>query len=157
MPAIISICYTPDGIERQPQDFYARVPIGEAHLLEAYGIEGDRKGGHPVRQLNVMSREVLNSLAEQGLKTGIGQMGEQIVLDGFDVADLKPGDQVRIGDHAVIEIGEKRNGCPRFQHIQAHDPAALKGQLGVMARVITSGAIKVGDPVRVISYAAEAK
>jgi MOSC domain-containing protein YiiM len=150
MPSIKSIVYTPKGSPRKSEDAYVRVPINETRLIEKHGIEGDRKGGSPKRQLNVMSFETVKTLKADGLKTAPGQLGEQIVLEGVDVDNLPSGTLLQLGD-AVIEILERRNGCDRFQHIQSKNPKTLAGRMGVMARVIKSGAIKVGDPVAQVS------
>ncbi len=150
MAQIHSIVHTPEDSPRHSPDAFVRVPLQEAALVIDYGIYGDRKGGSPNRQLNIMSRETLDALGTQGLKTAPGEMGEQIVIDGFDVADLNPGDRVQLGD-AVIEVVSFRNGCDRFQHIQAVDPKTLTRKLGIMARVVEGGAIRVGAPVRVVA------
>jgi len=151
MPAIVSITYTPHDAPRKSEDVYVRIPVKSAQLIADYGIEGDRKGGSPKRQLNIMSRETLDALSQNGLKIAPGQMGEQLIVSGMDVAALNPGDRVQMGDSAVIEVMEMRNGCARFEQIQGHDPKTLKGQLGIIARVVTSGTIKIGDGVRVLT------
>ena len=102
MSAITSIVYTPANVERHPADFYARVPLQEATLSVKNGIEGDLKGKQPDRQLNVMTREVLDQLTAEGFQTAPGEMGEQIVVSGLDMNTLSAGDQVQIGDEARI-------------------------------------------------------
>lgn len=154
MARVGSIVYTPKGSPRLTPEYYVRVPLQEAALVIGHGIEGDRKGGNPNRQLNIMSQSTVDALKAQGLKTAPGELGEQIVIDGFDVADLNPGDRVRLGD-AVIEVISFRTGCDRFEHIQSTDPKTLARKLGIMARVVESGAIRVGAPVKVASYASE--
>lgn len=151
MAQIASIVYTPKGSPTFTPEYYVRVPLQEAALVIDHGIDGDRKGGNPNRQLNIMSRSTVDALRGMGLKTAPGELGEQIVIDGFDVADLNPGDRVQLGD-AVIEVVSFRTGCERFEHIQSTDPKTLVRKLGIMARVIESGAIRVGAPVRVVAY-----
>jgi MOSC domain-containing protein YiiM len=150
MPKLHSITYTPHGAPRKSQDAFVRLAANGAQLIQGYGIDGDRKGGSPKRQINIMSLSTLEALSGDGLKVAPGQMGEQLIIDGFDVGDLKAGDRVQIGASAIIEVTEFRSGCDRFQQIQGHDPAQLKGRLGIMARVVTSGTITIGDAVRVI-------
>jgi MOSC domain-containing protein YiiM len=150
MSEIYSIVYTPANVERHPQDFYARVPLQEATLTVKRGIEGDLKGGHPDRQLNVMSYETLQQLAAEGFQTAPGQMGEQLTLKGLDVNALNPGDQIQLGDEARIEIVKARTGCERFEHIQGKSPSLVQGRMGQMAKVVAGGVIRVGDPVKVL-------
>ncbi|MBI5668333.1 MAG: MOSC domain-containing protein [Chloroflexi bacterium] len=149
MTQIASIVYKPQG-QRDPEDAYLRVDTDEAVLVAGYGIENDAKGGHPKRNLNVMSYETLTNLRSQGFYTEPGQMGEQLVIHRLDVDNLPPGTRVQLGSSAVIEVVEQRRGCARFSHIQGKSLDLVDGKMGVMAVVISSGPIRVGDPVRVL-------
>ena len=131
-------------------DHYLRVPLDSAHLVVGYGIEGDRKGGHPRRNLNIMSFETLEALRKEGFSTQPGQMGEQIVIQGLDVGNLVAGDRFLIGDHACVEVVDQRTGCQRFEHIQGHSQHEAAGRMGVMAKVVADGMIAVGDPVKLL-------
>lgn len=146
---IVSIAYKPEGIEPQPPDFYARVPVETANLVVGRGIEGDRKGHHPKRQLNIMAAETIAQLTTEGYQTAPGQLGEQIVISGLTIETLPIGTVLEIGDSACVEIFEMRNGCDRFQHIQGHPKALTVGRLGAIGGVVTAGTIRVGDPVKV--------
>jgi MOSC domain-containing protein YiiM len=145
---VVSIVYRPNDSGR-PQDRYAREPVERARLVESQGIEGDHKGGSGDRQLNVMRAESLAELAAEGFRTGPGEMGEQIVAAGLPADALAAGARLKLGG-AVIEIGIPRTGCARFETIQGKPRQAAKGRLGVMARVVTGGAVAVGDPVEVV-------
>jgi MOSC domain-containing protein YiiM len=73
-------------------------------------------------------------------------MGEQIVLEGVAVDELRGGDRIRLGDEAVVEVTIPRTGCKRFERIQGFAPAHAAGRLGVMAVVVRGGRIAVGSP-----------
>jgi MOSC domain-containing protein YiiM len=148
MPTLTSIVYSPDDGTPDPADHYFRVPLDLAALTTKGGIKGDRKGRNPDRQLNVMGAATLARLAAQGFQTGPGQMGEQLVLEGLDVDALAPGDQVQLGPSAVIEVVKARTGCDRFEHIQGLPRTSAR--LGVMARVVAAGEVRVGDAVQVV-------
>jgi MOSC domain-containing protein YiiM len=153
MPHVVSICYTPAGVERKPADHFARVVVAEAVLVEDFGIDGDAKGGSDKhgtnkRQLNVMFAETMAGLRAEGFKTDPGELGEQIVVAGVDEATLTPGTRLALGESAVIEVTMPRTGCDRFEHIQGKPRATAKGRLGVMARVVAGGVVRAGDPVR---------
>jgi MOSC domain-containing protein YiiM len=147
MGEIVSIVYKPQQVDFTPLDHFARVPLEKALLLEQYGIQGDRKGGHPQRQLNIMAQESLDVLCAAGFCVEPGQMGEQIILRGVDVDDLQPGDQLRLGSSSVVEVTEKRTGCTRFERIQGFPSAQAAGRMGIMAKVLNTGQIFVGDKV----------
>lgn len=150
MISITSIVYKPEGIVSDEGEHYLRIPINSAHLIAGYGIEGDRKGGNPRRNLNIMSFETLEALHQEGFSTLPGQMGEQIVIQGLDVGNLSEGDRLQFGDHACIEVVNHRTGCQRFEHIQGKTPQQAAGRMGVMAKVVADGMIALGDPVKLL-------
>ena len=152
MSEIYSIVYKPQNLPDQPSEHYTRVPLQTAALIENHGIEGDRKGGNPKRQLNIMTLEVLAELGKEGFTVEPGRMGEQIIVSGLNMNDLVEGDQVQLGD-AVIEVVSYRTGCDRFKALQSKDPTDAKGRLGVMAKVVSGGQISVGDAVKVLENA----
>lgn len=145
---VTSIVYKPAGTVSDTADHYLRTPLKSAKLIAGQGIEGDRKGGNPKRNLNIMSSETLEALRKEGFSTLPGQMGEQIVIQGLDVGDLRQGDRLQIGDHACVEVVSHRTGCQRFEHIQGKSPQQAAGRMGIMAKVIADGMIAVGDPVK---------
>ncbi len=150
MTQIASIVYTPIG-QQEPENDYLRVDLDDANLIAGHGLEGDSHAGHnPDRQLNIMSYETLTNLRVQGFYTEPGQMGEQIVIHQLDVDNLPAGARVQLGKDAIIEVVKPRTGCEKFERIQKKSRQLVQGQMGVMARVITSGKISVGDPVRVL-------
>jgi molybdopterin adenylyltransferase len=150
MISITSIVYKPESADSDPEDHYIRIPLNSANLVAGYGIEGDRKGGNPKRNLNIMSYETLETLREDGFSTLPGQMGEQIVIQGIDVGKLAEGAQLQIGDQALVEVVSHRTGCERFEGIQGKSPKLAAGRMGVMAKVITGGKIAVGDAVKLL-------
>ncbi len=126
--------------------------LERADLVTSGGIRGDRKGRHPKRQLNVMGRETLDALGAEGLRTGPGEMGEQLVIAGLvePLETLASGTRLQLGEQAVIELVEARTGCDRFETIQGRPATQVAGRLGVMARVVRDGAIARGDSVQVL-------
>ena len=99
---VVSIVYTPSDIPPKPADHYARVLVVSITLIANRGIDGDRKGNGRDRHLNIMSAETLEQLRGEGLKTGPGQMGEQIVVAGIAIDLLAPGSRLKIGDEVVV-------------------------------------------------------
>jgi MOSC domain-containing protein YiiM len=151
MATIVSIAYTRPGENPRPEDHYARTPFLGATLIADKGIVGDRKGKGGKRQLNLMSAATLGELATEGFKTGPGEMGEQIAIEGLDVNRLSAGARLRLGSEAVVEVNEPRTGCDRFERIQGKFKGLVSGRLGVMARVVQGGSIAVGDEVTLVS------
>lgn len=151
MAQIHSICWQKTASEHVEPYRFSREPIQNASLREGHGIEGDKKAGHnPDRQLNIMSFETLEGLATEGFRTTPGEMGEQIVVSGLDINGLEAGTQVQFGNEAVIEIVKPRTGCEWFELVQGKSPKVAAGRMGMMAKVVKSGAIKVGDSIKVL-------
>lgn len=152
MPDLVSIVYKPEN-QSDPADHYLRVPLQTAQLLVGQGIEGDAKGRAAQRQLNVMTWETVEQLRAEGYKTAPGELGEQLVLRGVDVATLAAGTRLGLGPTAQIEIIKFRTGCDRFEHIQGFARARSAHRIGIIATVVASGPIRVGDPVVVLQPA----
>ena len=151
MSEVYSLVYQPAPSEQVEPYHYNRVPVEQVTLVAGHGIDGDLKAGHhPDRHLNVMSYEVQQELGAEGFKSGSGELGEQIALRGLDVRTLSAGDRVQLGDTAVIEIVKPRTGCDWFELIQGKKREEAANRLGVMARVLEGGVVKVGDVVRVV-------
>ncbi len=155
MSELVSIVYKPQGAAPL-EEGYTRIPLPQARLEVAQGIEGDAKGGgSPNRQLNVMSARSLEQLTQEGFQTAPGQMGEQLIVAEMDIDALPLGTHLRIGEQACVELTEPRTGCGKFERYQEKRREDAAGRLGMMARVVTSGVIAVGDPVQVISTEAQ--
>lgn len=154
MAEIYSLVYRPE--KEHPADHYLRVPLESARLVIGRGIEGDQNGkGNPDRQLNVMSYETLLALGGEGFKAQPGELGEQIILRGLDVNALEAGARIQLGGDAVIEIIKPRTGCERFEAIQGKPRTDAANRLGMMARVVTGGVVKVGDTVKALEVVAQ--
>lgn len=152
MAAIYSLVYRPS--DEHPADHYARTSLYSARLIAGHGIEGDLNGGgHPDRNLNIMSYETLERLKGEGFSTQPGEMGEQVIVRGLDVNVLPAGTRLKFGENAVIEVVKPRTGCDRFEAIQGKPSTAAAGRMGVMARVITGGDVRSGDSVSVLETA----
>lgn len=146
MPHVVSIVHTPRAAAGKPQGHFVRLPLDRATLVVNGGIEADSKGRPGRRQLNVMAAEVVEELRGEGFKTAPGELGEQVVVAGLPPAAMAPGARLRLGD-AVIEVTLPRTGCGRFESIQGKPKSSVVGRLGVMARVVAGGDIRVGDEV----------
>ena len=151
---IFSITYKPLNATLETAGFL-RVAVDCATLITGYGIEGDRKGGHPKRQINLMGKSTLDALATRGYKTAPGAMGEQMIVNGIEVDDLPVGTVIQLGHSARVEVTQQRAGCPKFESTQNCSTQETVGQMGVMVRVLSDGQVHLGDPVHIRSEIAE--
>jgi MOSC domain-containing protein YiiM len=152
MITVKSIVYKPKGEKlSSAESGYVRRSMDQAALIEGYGIEGDRKGGNPNRNLNVMDDLTQAELASEGYPTGTGVLGENIILSGIDLRTLPEGTQLQLGDEAVIRLGAPRVPCEQLTPLDERMPESVHGRVGWMCRVVKSGRIKVGDPVAIVT------
>lgn len=152
-------------IVRRP-DIDAREVLAEGMLNAAEGLEGDtwsKRGSsrtpdgtaHPDMQLNLMNARVIEAVAGNMKRWPLA--GDQLYVD-FDLsaANVPPGTRLSIGETIVEITPQPHTGCGKFSARFGLD--ALKfvnsaqgrvmGLRGVNARVIQSGRVRVGDPVR---------
>lgn len=151
MSEVYSLVYQPGPSEHVEPYHYNRVLVQQVNLIARHGIEGDYKSGRsPNRQVNLMSYEVVQELVAEGFKAQPGELGEQMVISGLDVRTLDAGDRLQLGESAVLEIVKPRTGCDWFEEIQGRSKQETVNRLGVLARVLVSGVVNVGDSVRVM-------
>ena len=93
------------------------------------------------RQILMLSGSILNEFNLQP-----GSLYENMIVDGFDVMSLSFGQQLRVGD-AVLEVTMPCEPCVQMDRVRNGLKSALDGKRGMFARVVTTGAIRVGDPV----------
>jgi len=150
MSKIYSIVYQPEDKKYDDRMVdYIREPLQQATLVADHGIEGDAKAGrNRSRQLNIVSLEWLEEQKTKGYRTNPGEFGEQIIVQDMAVEKLSPGDRLQLGDSATIEITKPRTGCERLEAAQGRSNEAFGGLIGMMAKVVAGGDIRVGSIVR---------
>ncbi len=110
-----------------------------------WGIQGDAHARRDSsRQVLLMDLETLEALALTP-----GMVRENITLRGLPLSQLRPGDRLQIGE-ALLEITQPCNPCARMDEIRPGLREALRGRRGMLARVLQSGWIRCGDPVRLL-------
>lgn len=115
-------------------------------LIGDLGIEGDanaRPGSK--RQVLMIPAETLDAL---GLQPGDAK--ENIVTRGIDLHDLPRGTVLRIGD-ARLELTFACAPCKHLDDVRAGLSADIRGQRGMLFRVLDGGEIAVGDDVAVVT------
>ena len=115
-------------------------------LIGDLGIEGDanaRPGSK--RQVLIISAEALDAL---GLQPGDAR--ENIVTRGIDLDDLPRGTVIRVGS-ARLELTFACAPCKHLDDVRSGLSAEIRGQRGMLFRVLDGGEIAVGDDVAVVT------
>jgi len=130
--------------------------VNEVQVVEGKGILGEprffgrngRDGQPSKRQVSLIEREQLDAHAATfGLaEISPGTIRSNIETSGVELGALLDR-RVRIGD-AVLHIYEARTGCEKMDRIcNGLREASGGGKLGVLAQVVKSGNIRVGDEI----------
>lgn len=125
-----------------------RAPMQQKESLRAIadlGLEGDlhAKQGS-ARQVLFMDEE---TLATFGLSAG--RVRENITTRGIELKTLAAGTRLRVGG-AVLEITKSCTPCEFIEDIRPGLRAEMEGQRGMLARVVESGEMRVGDVIEVL-------
>jgi len=145
-------------------------------LLAGIGVEGDAHSGLTVRhrsrvardaaapnlrQVHLIHAELFEELEQQGFSVRPGEIGENVTTQGIDLLGLSRGTRLRLGQEVLIEITGLRNPCYQIDtNIGQGAMAATLGRAadgslirkaGVMAVVIESGTVRVGEGIAIES------
>ena len=127
-------------------------PVDSATFIEGFGIEGDRhavkSGARTVRQVLLMDEDTL-----EGFGLGIGQVRENVTVRGIDLHQVAAGQRLALGDDVVVEITQFCAPCERMDEVRPGLREELFEQRGMLATVISGGAVNVGDQVQVVESA----
>jgi MOSC domain-containing protein YiiM len=162
------------AVSRSATYTFSKVNQTSIELIAGLGVEGDAHMGEKVkhrsrvaadptqpnlRQVHLIHAELHDALRAAGFNVLAGQMGENITTRDLDLLGLPRGTRLHIGSQAVVEVTGLRNPCLQLDRLQSGLMAAVldrddQGNLirkaGVMGVVLTSGAVQVGDPIRLV-------
>jgi MOSC domain-containing protein YiiM len=130
------------GIWRSPKRRDAMEPLETARVYENEGVEGcaHRRGG---------KRNVLFVAAEDLEDLGVepGAVKENFTVRGAEVMKWPLGQRLGIGD-AEFEVSMICDPCELMNTIRPGLLAEIDGRRGMLARVLKTGRVSVGDEVR---------
>jgi MOSC domain-containing protein YiiM len=118
----------------------------EVEAVADHGFADDahaRPGG--ARQVLLMDSETLRALAVKP-----GAVKENITTLGLNLQALAAGMRLRIGK-VTLEITKPCTPCDNMNRIRPGLRQELEGRRGMLARVLTGGKIRVGDPIEIIA------
>ena len=82
----------------------------QAELKEKWGIVGDAHAGDWHRQVSLLSQEKIEEFRSKGADIAYGDFGENLVVEGFDLAALPTGTRLKIGS-VVLEVTQIGKEC----------------------------------------------
>jgi MOSC domain-containing protein YiiM len=118
--------------------------LERARVLENEGVEGcaHRRGG---------KRNVLFVAAEdlESLDVAPGAVKENFTVRGAEVMKWPVGQRLEIGG-AEFEVSMVCDPCENMEKIRPGLQAELEGKRGMLARVLRTGDVAVGDEIRLL-------
>ncbi len=143
MGKIIAVCRSSEKGTRKEN-------IGQAWLLENYGLEHDAHAGPWHRQVSLLAAEQIEAFRARGAQVLYGDFGENLVVEGYDLKTLPIGTRLQCGTIClqVTQIGKHcHQGCAIYQ--QMGD--CIMPREGIFACVVRGGQITVGDEIHVVN------
>jgi len=113
--------------------------VPQVTAVAGKGLEGDIAYGRSRRQVLLVDQATLEAFDLQP-----GQLRENITLTGLNLPHLATGTRIQIGE-AVLEV---TGDCAPCDHIEAIRPGlreAIRGQRGLLARILAGGKIGLSD------------
>jgi MOSC domain-containing protein YiiM len=151
---------------------FSKVVCSAITLIAGEGVEGDAHRGVTVkhrsrvkvdptqpnlRQVHLISIEIIEALQQSGFDVGPAVMGENITTRRIDLLSLPRDTLLKIGE-TQIQITGLRNPCGQLDGHQKGLTAALldkadNGELirkaGIMGIVLQGGQIQPGDKIEI--------
>ena len=161
------------GLARDDLHRVSKQPCDRIRLVAGLGIEGDAHAGLTMqhrsrwvkqravpnlRQVHVIHAELFEELAAKGFAIAPARMGENVTTSGIDLLGLSTGTRLKLGDAAVIELTGLRNPCFKLNALapglmdavlEKEPGKTLIRKAGVMAVVVTSGEVNIGDAIAI--------
>jgi MOSC domain-containing protein YiiM len=136
------------GIWRSPKRREPMEPLESARVFENEGVEGcaHRRGGK--RNVLFVAVEDLDALG-----VAPGAVKENFTVRGAELMKWPIGQRLAIGD-AEFEVSMVCDPCDLMETIRPGLLAEIDGRRGMLARVLKSGQVTVGDPIVVLPVAA---
>lgn len=111
-----------------------------------------KRGKPNMRHVSIIENEMIeiHKLTLNSNKITCANVRSNVVTTGINLVNLV-GRTVMIGDRAIVRFSNKRDPCYKMDHVhKGLMKEMLNGNQGVVAEIVVSGDIKIGDIIRVI-------
>ncbi len=140
MPAkIVALCI---GREKGT----SKTPVPKIEIRENFGIVGDVHAGAGDRQVSLLDWESLVRMRRLGLEVSAGDFAENITIWGVRLKELPVGTRLAIGG-VLLELTGIGRSCQGPCVAPRNCPPQTEG---AFARVLSGGALRSGDTVKII-------
>lgn len=154
----------PSGSRHVPVTAIDKRPVDGPVVVFEQGLECDYvcdTGNHggPDRAVYLYGQTEADRWAgELGRPLPYGWFGENLRVEGFEPTDAVIGTRLRIGEQVELEITAGRVPCGVFGFVREQarwvKRFTERGDVGAFTRVLVPGALRAGDPIRVVEVPA---
>ena len=141
MGKILAICTS-------PRRGTVKTAVPSAVLTPEWGIVGDAHGGNWHRQVSMLSAEKIEAFRKK-VWVDYGAFGENLVVEGFDLATLPVPSFFAIGD-AVLEMTQIGKECHSDCAIKQAVGRCVMPTEGIFAVVVREGVVRPGDEIEIL-------
>ncbi|MFX1255382.1 MAG: MOSC domain-containing protein [Promethearchaeota archaeon] len=123
--------------------------IGEARLIENYGIENDAHASSKWhRQVSLLATESMKKMQERlpDKQITYGSFGENLNVEGINLHILPLGTLLKVGE-TLLEVTQIGKECHTPCAIGRATGYCVMPEEGIFTRILKGGTIKVGDSV----------
>jgi len=130
-----------------------KTSIEKANLIEGFGLEGDVHAEPGIRQISLLAIESImrqlecSKVKKKDVVLGPGDFAENITTEGLDLAQLKIGDRLNIGERVILEISKIGKECHKYCAIYYKIGDCIMPREGIFAKVLKGGEIAVGERI----------
>jgi len=118
--------------------------LERARAVAGHGFEGCAHANPPRREVLFASTDHLDAVGVEP-----GAIRENVTVAGADVQSWPVGQRLRAGE-AVFEITMVCDPCHKMDELREGLRSELDGRRGMLARVVESGDVAVGDELELL-------
>jgi len=133
-----------------------KLPVKEGYLKEGWGLLGDAHSGRWHRQVSFLPWESIKSQNEcprikksENERFKPGDFAENITTEDLDLAKLRVGNGIEIGDKIKVRVTQIGKECHTHCAIYKRVGKCIMPKEGIFAEVLKGGKVEVGDEIRI--------
>jgi MOSC domain-containing protein YiiM len=144
MGKIVAICISKKkGVQKKD--------VKQCRLIENYGLEGDAHAGSWHRQISLLAIEGRLVMENKGVKLNAGDFGENVLTEGVDFTNILVGNELRLGENALVRVTQIGKECHDRCHIYYQVGDCIMPREGIFAEVLKGGEIKIDDDIEFLN------
>lgn len=126
-----------------------KTPIQEGELRPETGLVGDAHAGAWHRMLSLLALESIETMRGKGAEIKPGDFAENITTQGVMLHTLPVGTRMNLGE-VEVEVTQIGKECHKGCAIRDQIGDCVMPRQGIFVKVLNSGVVRAGDPVKVL-------